>query len=86
MIRRGVKQFDGESTIEIQPDGGFYIVNPGSVGQPRDGNWRAAYAIYSPQERTVEFARVPYDVGKTAKKIVSAGMPAVLGARLLMGK
>jgi predicted phosphodiesterase len=82
--RNGVSAIDPERVLEIQPDG-FYLVNPGSVGQPRDGNWRAAYALYSPDERRVEFARVSYNVGPTAEKIVLAGMPATLAARLLMG-
>ena len=82
----GAAKIDPESVLEIQPERGFYLVNPGSVGQPRDGNWRAAYALYSPEKERVEFARVPYNVGPTAEKIVLAGMPATLAARLLMGK
>lgn len=82
----GATAIDPACALEIQPEGGFYLVNPGSVGQPRDGNWRAAYALYSPAEQRVEFARVPYNVGPTAEKIVLAGMPAMLAARLLMGK
>jgi len=81
-----VSEIDPACPLEIQPERGFYLVNPGSVGQPRDGNWRAAYALYSPEEQRVEFARVPYNVGPTAEKIVLAGMPAMLAARLLMGK
>jgi predicted phosphodiesterase len=82
--RGGVTAIDPECTLEIQPDG-LYLVNPGSLGQPPDGNWRAAYALYSPEEQRVEFARVPYNVGPTAEKIVLAGIPATLAARLLMG-
>jgi predicted phosphodiesterase len=82
----GAAKIDPECTLEIQPDHGFYMVNPGSVGQPRDGNWRAAYALYSPEKRVVEFARVPYNMGPTAEKIVLAGMSATNAARLLMGK
>jgi predicted phosphodiesterase len=81
---RAVTTIDPECVLQIHPDG-LYLVNPGSVGQPRDGNWRAAYALYSPDERQVEFARVPYNVGPTAEKIVLAGMPATAAARLLMG-
>ena len=81
-----VLPIDPEGVLEIRADEGFYLVNPGSVGQPRDGNWRAAYALYSPEQGTVEFVRVPYKVGRTAEKIVLAGMPAMLAARLLMGK
>jgi predicted phosphodiesterase len=82
----GAVKIDPECTLQIQPDHGFYLVNPGSVGQPRDGNWRAAYALYTPEQRMVEFARVPYNVGPTAEKIVLAGMPATMAARLLMGR
>jgi predicted phosphodiesterase len=82
----GAAKIDPEGILEMQPGQGFYLVNPGSVGQPRDGNWRAAYALYSPEKRAVEFVRVPYNVGPTAEKIVLAGLPAMLAARLLMGK
>jgi predicted phosphodiesterase len=82
----GVNGIDPACVLGIQLERGFYLVNPGSVGQPRDGNWRAAYALYFPEEQRVEFARVPYNVGPTAEKIVLAGMPAMLAARLLMGK
>jgi diadenosine tetraphosphatase ApaH/serine/threonine PP2A family protein phosphatase len=82
----GVNQVDPEGVLEIRPERGFYLMNPGSVGQPRDGNWRAAYALYSPEEQRVQFVRVPYNVGPTAEKIVLAGMAATMAARLLMGK
>jgi predicted phosphodiesterase len=82
----GAAKIDAENVLEIQADHGFYLVNPGSVGQPRDGNWRAACALYTPEEQRIEFMRVPYNVGPAAEKIVLAGMPAMLAARLLMGK
>jgi predicted phosphodiesterase len=82
----GTVKIHPETTLEIQANQGFYLVNPGSVGQPRDGNWRAAYAVYSPEEQRIEFVRVPYNMGPTAEKIMLAGMPAVLAARLFMGK
>jgi len=76
----------------IQPDGVlqieqkyFYLVNPGSVGQPRDGDPRAAYALWSPEERTVEYRRAAYDVDRAAAKIRAAGLPDFLAARLLEG-
>jgi predicted phosphodiesterase len=86
VTREGVEAIDPERALEIGQDGALYLVNPGSVGQPRDGNWRAAYALYSPEQGTVRFTRVPYNVGPTAEKIVLAGMPATLAARLLMGR
>ncbi|MEP7132560.1 MAG: metallophosphoesterase family protein [Acidobacteriota bacterium] len=62
-----------------------YLINPGSIGQPRDRNPAAAYAIYDADERVVHFDRVPYDVQKTREKIHRAGLPAMLGDRLLVG-
>jgi predicted phosphodiesterase len=82
----GVREIDPACPLESRPEDGPCLVNPGSVGQPRDGNWRAAYALYTPEEQRIEFTRVPYKVGPTAEKIVLAGMPATLAARLLMGK
>lgn len=62
-----------------------YLVNPGSVGQPRDRDPDAAYATYSPQEDRIEFRRVQYDAKKAGKKIVKAGLPERLASRLLVG-
>ena len=70
--------------LRLEP-GKRYLVNPGSVGQPRDRNPRAAYAIYDASARVVHFDRVPYDVGATRRKIQRAGLPAVLGDRLVVG-
>lgn len=62
-----------------------YLVNVGSVGQPRDRDWRASYVIYRPDEQRIEYRRVQYDVGKTQQKISAAGLPAALGERILVG-
>src|SRR5215468_8458902 len=62
-----------------------YLINPGSVGQPRDRNPAAAYAIYDAAARVVHFDRVPYDAEKTREKIYRAGLPEMLGDRLLVG-
>ena len=62
-----------------------YLVNVGSVGQPRDGDWRASYAIYEEGTRTVEPRRVAYNVAKTQAKIVAAGLPKSLADRLSEG-
>lgn len=59
-----------------------YVVNAGSVGQPRDGDPRAAYAVYDDTERTVEIRRVSYDVERAQEKILRAGLPAYLAHRL----
>jgi diadenosine tetraphosphatase ApaH/serine/threonine PP2A family protein phosphatase len=63
-----------------------YLINPGSVGQPRDGDWRAAFAIYNDAEMTVTFCRVPYDVQLAQSRIVEAGLPDRLAARLREGR
>lgn len=57
------------------------IINPGSVGQPRDGDARASYVIYDSQ-RGFEFRRVPYNIGETQRKIHELGLPARLAERL----
>jgi len=63
-----------------------YLVNVGSVGQPRDGDWRAAYAIYQPETQDLELRRIPYDVETTQRKILDAGLPEELAERLALGK
>jgi putative phosphoesterase len=62
-----------------------YLINPGSIGQPRDRNASAAYAIYDAAESVVHFDRVSYAVEKTRDKIYKAGLPHILGDRLLVG-
>jgi len=60
-------------------------VNPGAVGQPRDGDWRAAYVIFSAEDQLVEYRRVEYDVDRAAEKIRAAGLPEILASRLYEG-
>ena len=63
-----------------------YLINPGSVGQPRDGDPRAGYALYDTDAATVSYCRVPYNVVSTQQKIIEAGLPEILAARLAIGK
>jgi diadenosine tetraphosphatase ApaH/serine/threonine PP2A family protein phosphatase len=70
--------------IDILP-GRRYLVNPGSVGQPRDRNPRAGFAIYDDTSDTVSIHRVAYPVAETREKILRAGLPRWLGDRLLLG-
>ncbi len=67
-------------------EGARYLLNPGSVGQPRDGDWRAAFAIYDDEARTVHFHRVPYDLRLAQMRIVRAGLPDRLATRLRDGR
>jgi diadenosine tetraphosphatase ApaH/serine/threonine PP2A family protein phosphatase len=62
-----------------------YLLNPGSVGQPRDGDWRAGFALYDDAASVVRFYRVPYDLDRAQKKILSAGLPERLASRLADG-
>jgi hypothetical protein len=66
--------------------GAQYMINVGSVGQPRDGDWRAAYVIYQPETMDVELRRIPYDIESAQQKIIDAGLPYELAERLALGK
>jgi diadenosine tetraphosphatase ApaH/serine/threonine PP2A family protein phosphatase len=63
-----------------------YFINVGSVGQPRDGDWRAAYCIYDVDANDVEQRRVSYDVETAQEKIIKAGLPPLLAKRLAIGR
>jgi diadenosine tetraphosphatase ApaH/serine/threonine PP2A family protein phosphatase len=63
-----------------------YLLNPGSVGQPRDGDWRAAFAVYDDDAKAVTFYRVPYNVRETQSRILRAGLPDRLATRLREGR
>jgi len=70
--------------LELQRDR-RYLINPGSVGQPRDGNPRASFGIYDTTARTVEIRRVAYDLPTVQKKMNEAGLPRYLSERLRRG-
>jgi diadenosine tetraphosphatase ApaH/serine/threonine PP2A family protein phosphatase len=74
-----------EFELPLRPNG-RYMINPGSVGQPRDGDWRAAFAIYDDAQMTVTFCRVPYDVHLAQSRILDAGLPDRLATRLREGR
>jgi predicted phosphodiesterase len=71
--------------IRIEPTKKYFI-NMGSVGQPRDGNWRAAYCTYDIENNLVEQLRVKYDLAVAQKKIIKAGLPRPLAERLALGR
>jgi len=70
--------------IDIE-DGIRYLINPGSVGQPRDRNPRAAFALYDSTAKRLYHYRVPYRVNSARRRILRAGLPALLGDRILHG-
>lgn len=63
-----------------------YLINPGSVGQPRDGDWRAAFALYDTNAQVVYFHRTPYDLKQAQDRIFEAKLPARLATRLAAGR
>jgi predicted phosphodiesterase len=69
----------------LQP-GVRYLVNPGSIGQPRDGNPLASCATYDDETRTVTIHRVPYRIGRAQQRILDAGLPRPLADRLALGR
>lgn len=71
--------------LEID-DSCAYLINPGSVGQPRDGDPRAAYVTYDSGARAATFFRVEYDVARAQHRIREAGLPAILADRLSVGR
>jgi predicted phosphodiesterase len=80
----GVKRVKtDELTIE---EAKKYFINTGSVGQPRDGDWRAAYCIYHLDKNMVEQRRIEYDLETAQGKIIKAGLPQLLAERLKLGR
>jgi diadenosine tetraphosphatase ApaH/serine/threonine PP2A family protein phosphatase len=73
-------------TVFALRDGARYLINGGSIGQPRDSDPRAAFVIVDTGARTVEFFRVPYDVAAAQERIRRAGLPESLAARLALGR
>lgn len=71
-------------TVELR-ESGKYMINPGSIGQPRDGDPRAAFLVYDTEQRAVTFFRVPYDIAAAQEKIFAAGLPERLAIRLEEG-
>ena len=74
-----------DTTISIE-EGTRYLINAGSVGQPRDGDARAAFAVFDEESREARLIRVPYAVDKAQRRILAAGLPASLANRLALGR
>lgn len=81
----GVYSVDNDSRFDLGQDKCFFI-NPGSVGQPRDGNPNAAFGILDTEANTFEQVRVSYPVEKAAKRVLDAGLPEFLAERLALGR
>jgi diadenosine tetraphosphatase ApaH/serine/threonine PP2A family protein phosphatase len=74
-------------TFDLQLAAGTkYLINPGSIGQPRDGDPRAAFLLYDTEKNLVTFQRVPYDIKGAQKRIFDAKLPDRLALRLADGR
>jgi predicted phosphodiesterase len=74
-------------TVDLKlKDGVRYLINPGSVGQPRDGDWRAAFALFDSDARLVTFCRAPYNLKRAQERILAANLPQRLATRLAAGR
>lgn len=82
---KGTINYSAGSKMEIKP-GNKYIVNVGSVGQPRDGDPRASFCIYDCDNESIEIKRVSYDIEKAQVKIIQARLPQILASRLSEGR
>lgn len=80
--RPPLQPLDGD---QLAVDGTRFIVNPGSVGQPRDNNPDAAFALYDTETSIVTFRRVPYDIEETQAQMDAVGLPRPLITRLALG-
>lgn len=66
--------------------GATYMINPGSIGQPRDGDWRAGFATFDSEQRVLKFYRIPYELRVAQEKIFAANLPPRLATRLAAGR
>jgi diadenosine tetraphosphatase ApaH/serine/threonine PP2A family protein phosphatase len=80
---QGAQASDG---AEVEVGGGRWLLNPGSVGQPRDGDPRAAWLELDTAAETARYHRVPYDIEAAARAILDAGLPGSLADRLQVGR
>jgi len=86
-FRPAYKTVGGAESCEYPLRSGVrYMINPGSVGQPRDGDWRAAFAVFDAEAGIVTFCRVPYNLRAAQDRILAAELPPRLAARLAVGR
>ena len=85
-VKRGKKYDVIEDTHFKLDQGAHYIINVGSIGQPRDLDPRASFGIYDSDEKQVEIIRLAYDIETAQTKIRKAGLPEFLATRLALGK
>jgi predicted phosphodiesterase len=72
-------------SLQLKPET-RYMINPGSVGQPRDGDWRAAFALFDSHAQVIHFHRAPYNLKAAQDRIFAANLPPRLATRLAAGR
>jgi predicted phosphodiesterase len=72
-------------SLQLKPDT-RYMINPGSVGQPRDGDWRAAFALFDTEAQLIHYHRTPYNLKAAQDRILAAALPPRLATRLAAGR
>ena len=77
---------DQRRPLHVAIGDGHYLINPGSVGQPRDGDPRAGFAVYDAGAKVIEIYRIAYPVERTQARIREAGLPEALAQRLMIGR
>ncbi len=85
VLRVAVGEGANAATLELDPTA-KYLINPGSIGQPRDGDPRAGFCFYDDNTHVVEYWRFPYAIATTQKKMKEAGLPQPLIDRLALGR
>jgi diadenosine tetraphosphatase ApaH/serine/threonine PP2A family protein phosphatase len=83
--KEGKVGYQREERLRLR-EGYRYIVNVGSVGQPRDGNSKASLCVYDSGKQEISIKRIPYDIDSAQKKIIAAGLPSFLAVRLSAGR
>ena len=93
MALRVVQSGDGEldgglaaAGTDLDLEGTRALLNPGSVGQPRDGDPRAAYLVLDLDAQRASFRRIEYDIERTQREMREAGLPELLAVRLALGQ
>ena len=85
MLQLRPREHERHSALRIEDDK-RYLLNPGSVGQPRDGDPRASFAIADLEHNAIEFWRVPYQIEPVQERMRSARLPEPLVHRLMLGR
>lgn len=84
-VQTGLKKEEASASVILEP-GVRYLVNPGSTGQPRDGDWRSGFAIFDQGQHRLDFYRTPYDLAVTQRKMRQKDLPEPLVRRLEIGR